>query len=669
MRNLPWFRFLAVVPILVLASCPATMPPPDGGMTEGVTFGATEPDRSVVEARPQTINPYAANADAELPRSADLTRDLPPIGDQGGLGSCTAWASGYAAATYTANRQFGWGASTSSHQASPGYLYERLIETDNLDCGSGTFIQTAMNLLIQDGCSSFDTVDYSDQVCSANSSTSDAANFRIGSFNRVVETDRHAVRAELAAGRILVIGASLYDDFPQWTGDGVYRGSGNFLTQGSQHAAHAMAVVGYDDNRQAYRIMNSWSTAWGDFGFMWMHYDTFHATVFEVYSIEPAGDRQPPSPPGPGPEPEPLPDPDAFLDEAYQFADVDPVSREDQVYLVFYYHFTAPVFIRTITVTDPSLNQGQQTYNAWYQEGYVYFVQTGGFQWEPGPYTIEFNTRTENGNDIIYSGVADIAALDDGSSDNGLCSDLCIFAFDGECDDGGPGADYNVCAFGTDCFDCGVRGDDSGVDMLCNDTCRYAGDGECDDGGPGADYAVCEYGTDCTDCGSRDDVVVDQLCEDSCIFAFDGECDDGGAGADFDVCAFGTDCFDCGPRDPNDQTDAFCTDTCPFAFDGECDDGGLGALTDVCAFGSDCFDCGPRSADGFKSVVKPESAAASTGTGESSKPTARKFRGIPIKTPAWAKELPTAGVRAETLGANRQPVTIVQPEPADEGEK
>ncbi len=38
---------------------------------------------------------------------------------------------------------------------------------------------------------------------------------------------------------------------------------------------------------------------------------------------------------------------------------------------------------------------------------------------------------------------------------------------------------------------------------LCSDTCRWAGDGECDDGGPGSDYSVCALGTDCTDCGPR----------------------------------------------------------------------------------------------------------------------------------------------------------------------
>ena len=37
----------------------------------------------------------------------------------------------------------------------------------------------------------------------------------------------------------------------------------------------------------------------------------------------------------------------------------------------------------------------------------------------------------------------------------------------------------------------------------CTNTCSSANDGECDDGGPGAEYAVCALGTDCADCGSR----------------------------------------------------------------------------------------------------------------------------------------------------------------------
>jgi hypothetical protein len=45
----------------------------------------------------------------------------------------------------------------------------------------------------------------------------------------------------------------------------------------------------------------------------------------------------------------------------------------------------------------------------------------------------------------------------------------------------------------------------AGVPLLCGDTCQWAADGVCDDGGPGAAYLDCEYGSDCTDCGPRPD--------------------------------------------------------------------------------------------------------------------------------------------------------------------
>lgn len=39
----------------------------------------------------------------------------------------------------------------------------------------------------------------------------------------------------------------------------------------------------------------------------------------------------------------------------------------------------------------------------------------------------------------------------------GGCTDTCVFAFDSECDDGGPDATGRLCQLGTDCSDCGPR--------------------------------------------------------------------------------------------------------------------------------------------------------------------------------------------------------------------
>ncbi|MFK8003043.1 MAG: serine/threonine protein kinase [Polyangiales bacterium] len=78
------------------------------------------------------------------------------------------------------------------------------------------------------------------------------------------------------------------------------------------------------------------------------------------------------------------------------------------------------------------------------------------------------------------------------------CTNTCQYANDNDCDDGGENSLTGLCAFGTDCNDCGSRSA-----VSCTNTCQYARDGECDDGGRGSLHAVCPLGTDCADCGNR----------------------------------------------------------------------------------------------------------------------------------------------------------------------
>lgn len=61
--------------------------------------------------------------------------------------------------------------------------------------------------------------------------------------------------------------------------------------------------------------------------------------------------------------------------------------------------------------------------------------------------------------------LGDDPGVDDG---DGMCVDVCEFAFDGECDDGRVGAVSDLCAAGTDCSDCGPL-DDDGFDVDVSD--------------------------------------------------------------------------------------------------------------------------------------------------------------------------------------------------------
>jgi C1A family cysteine protease len=69
------------------------------------------------------------------------------------------------------------------------------------------------------------------------------------------------------------------------TDDGFRRISSPYIwkQRSGQLAAtpHAMVITGYDDDKKAFRVMNSWSTAWGDKGFAWIDYDFFLMNVME----------------------------------------------------------------------------------------------------------------------------------------------------------------------------------------------------------------------------------------------------------------------------------------------------------------------------------------------------------------------------------------------------
>jgi hypothetical protein len=76
------------------------------------------------------------------------------------------------------------------------------------------------------------------------------------------------VRAELDAGRVVAVG------IPTWPG--LFRPIGDRLANPEAREYdgefHAVALVGYDDDAGEFRLRNSWGSAWGDDGYVWVSY-------------------------------------------------------------------------------------------------------------------------------------------------------------------------------------------------------------------------------------------------------------------------------------------------------------------------------------------------------------------------------------------------------------
>jgi len=71
----------------------------------------------------------------------------------------------------------------------------------------------------------------------------------------------------------VVIGMNLMENFMDISATDPYwrTSKGNQTYCGG----HAMCVVGYDEGKEAFEIMNSWGEDWGDEGFCWVKYDDF----------------------------------------------------------------------------------------------------------------------------------------------------------------------------------------------------------------------------------------------------------------------------------------------------------------------------------------------------------------------------------------------------------
>jgi hypothetical protein len=74
-----------------------------------------------------------------------------------------------------------------------------------------------------------------------------------------------------------------------------------------EHGAHAMVIVGYDDEQYggAFRYLNSWGSDWGDGGFIWVPYATTGALCYGAYQAFPFP-KQPVPAPAPAPVDKPI---------------------------------------------------------------------------------------------------------------------------------------------------------------------------------------------------------------------------------------------------------------------------------------------------------------------------------------------------------------------------
>src|ERR1700733_2357639 len=247
---------------------------------------------------------------AFLPVAVDLSDRMPQVGDQGGLGSCGGWAVAYAARSYYTEALERRDTHQPANLPSPSYVYHLARENG---CDDGTNVDRVVGVLRR-GALSLADAPYTDKCLppAAATSVSRAHDFRVRGEIRVDVSHRDDAKGQLARGNPVIIRFHTSTAFQKIR-------SAETLTEPAPPPDdknvgwHFVTLVGYDDKRQAFRLMNSWGTGWGDHGFAWIGYDLLRTRITHAYALD-VGPLRPrpvvintPPPPPPAPPPPPPP--------------------------------------------------------------------------------------------------------------------------------------------------------------------------------------------------------------------------------------------------------------------------------------------------------------------------------------------------------------------------
>lgn len=216
----------------------------------------------------------------DVPSEFDLTKWFPTPGDQGQQASCVGWALAYGIKTYQEAIRLQRRPTDSSHIFSPAYIFNQI----NHGCSYGTNLRVALEFMRLSGVATLESFPYDENECHTlpNQDVKDEAKHHtITSWKRVEYRNEGLVKTFIASGKPIVIGMETDPWFYKLDEGEVYR-----VTSGRSTGGHAVVVIGYDDRRGAYKILNSWGNDWGDNGYGWIEYDLFSRIVHEAYVLE-----------------------------------------------------------------------------------------------------------------------------------------------------------------------------------------------------------------------------------------------------------------------------------------------------------------------------------------------------------------------------------------------
>jgi hypothetical protein len=291
------FTTMLLAPALATGAWGQT--PKSDAATDGVgRHGKFRMGARTATTRDFNRRPIFRVARGERPSKLSLTEYLPPVSTQGEQGSCAAWAVGYYVYSYSA---FSQRKLPADKRSSPDFIFSPAFIYNQLNGGKdkGLLIHDVFELLRDKGCATLSLAPYNDKDYTSPptpQAIEEAQRFKARGIACLYKGAEEGEPADIEtlkmylseAGRPFVISIPVFSDFPSGpvAEDYVYNTDLPFdLMEGR----HAVAIVGYDDEKKAFLMVNSWGPEWGNKGFLWLSQDFVRDKSREGWAQIPGG--------------------------------------------------------------------------------------------------------------------------------------------------------------------------------------------------------------------------------------------------------------------------------------------------------------------------------------------------------------------------------------------
>lgn len=219
---------------------------------------------------------------AAAPASYSLKQYAVTPGNQGKIGSCVTWATGYAGYGILMNE-----AGAKGGPMAPVFIYSQIVNEYNNGKDNGTWASIALPMEKERGIDTrshynSDVNDY--KTLPTSSQKANALNYKLGSFTNLTNSSdrKAAVKAAISQGHPVPIGFQGRSNFNDLdSGNSYYDPSEGSL----ESWGHEVTVIGYDAN--GVTVQNSWGTGWGDGGFFTAPWSWITSSdVDEIHSMD-----------------------------------------------------------------------------------------------------------------------------------------------------------------------------------------------------------------------------------------------------------------------------------------------------------------------------------------------------------------------------------------------